>query len=257
MFDPGGAIDARAQLVAALPDRALGPPDVLTPELRIWGEWDIACHWAPFDHVPAHASMVLVGVNPGIDQALTAFTAARDALRAGAGWHAAQDAAKRSAAYTGPLRTNLLHMLDEIGLAQALGVTSAASVIGRPASPVHLTYAVRHPVSVLGRDYDGRRPQLLRYARLAAYVFEVLGPELEALPEAIVVPLGRIAGEAVAALVEAGRLDTEQCLLGMPHPSGANGHRESDFGRARLELRLQVEHWFARHPVRLQEQRPA
>lgn len=256
MFDPTGAAVAYEPLVAALPDGRLDPADVFRPEFLLWSEWDIACHWAPLDHVPARPSLVLVGVNPSTEQALAAFTAARDALRAGASWARAQETASRGAAFGGPLRTNLVHMLDAIGLATVHGVETVGALIDRP-DAVHVTNAVRHPVTVLGRDYDGRRPLLLRYPRLAAYVHQVLAPELASLPDAIVVPLGRIAGEAVARLVEEERLEMARCLLGMPHPSGANGHREADFGRARVELALQVEHWFARHPVGQGELRSA
>lgn len=242
--------DVIATLVRRLPPGPLHVQDYRRPELAIFSDWDIGCHYAPFDHVEPAARVVLVGINPGVDQALAAYAAARDALWSGGSWDEAQRAAKHASVFRGPMLTNLVRMLDSIQLPARLGeagiclVASSRELFEADARAVHATYCVRYPVAVNGRDYTGRRPRLLRSPQLSQFVFAVLEPELRLLPDAVVIPLGRVAGEAVAALVEMGALDVARCLFGVPHPSGANGHREEDFERARDELAAQLRIWF-------------
>lgn len=241
----GGALVAA---IRRLPRGRLRPADYRVPAFEIFSEWDISCHFAPFDHVEREAAAVVVGVNPGAAQAVTAFEAARDALWTGSDWEAAQRVAKRSAAFTGPVRSNLARMLDAIGLPEWLsqsgsGATTAAELLAPGSGQLHVTYCVRYPVAVNGRDYTGRRPLLLRSPRLRAFVFGVLGPELASLPGTAVIPLGRMAADAITALVAEGYVDAGRCLIGLPHPSGANGHREEDFSRSREELAARLRAW--------------
>ncbi len=233
-----------------LPPGPLRPSDLRVAALQLFADWDIDCHYAPFDHVERRASLVLVGINPGLAQAANALGAARDALWAGASWEEAQRASGGTGAFEGPLLTNLVRMLDELGLPRLLAgagvcfVRTTRELFASGRHELHVTHCVRYPVAVSGRDYTGRRPVLLRDPRLNAFVFGVLGPELAQVPGALVAPLGRVAAEAVEALVAAGRLEAGRCLLGLPHPSGANGHREADFERARPGLTRTLRAWF-------------
>lgn len=237
------------EVIRRLPPGPLAPADVAIDELRLFGTWDLAAYYAPLEHVERGARAVLVATCPPLAQAAAAHIAARHTLHAGLPVGEAYRRAATAAGPSGTYRTNLAHMLDGLGLADALGVQSLHAQLGTGSNLVQFTYCVRYPVIVNDRDYGGRRPQLLRYPPLRRFVHEVLGPELAGLPEAIVIPLGRVAGEAVASLIDAGRLDLARCLLGVPNPSGANGHREDDYERSRDELRLQLAAWFERHPA--------
>ncbi len=249
------ALEGLVAATRALPPGRLGAADYRVPAFELFADWDIACHYAPFDHFEPAARVALVGINPGTAQASAAFAAARDALWAGTSWAEALRRAKRTAAFSGPMLTNLARMLDAIELPRRLTeagapeVSRARALFGTDRTEVHCTYCVRYPVAVNGRDYTGRRPLLARSPQMLAFVREVLEPELASVPNAIVIPLGRIAGEAVSTLVEAGRLDGERVLLGLPHPSGTNGHREQDFERVREELRQGLRRWFGRRPA--------
>jgi hypothetical protein len=238
-----------AEVIRRLPPGSLAPADVTVDELRLFGTWDLNAYYAPLDHVEREARAVLVATCPPMAQALAAHAAARDALQAGLPRREAWRRAATAAGPSGTFRTNLAHMLDGLGLAEALGVPTLRNLFGTASSRIHFTYCVRYPVIVNDRDYGGRRPQLLRYRPLARFVDEVLAPELASLPEAIVIPLGRVAAEAVASLIETGHVELERCLLGLPNPSGANGHREDDYERGRDELKLQLAAWFERNPA--------
>jgi hypothetical protein len=75
-------------------------------------------------------------------------------------------------------------------------------------------------------------------------VFEVLGPELAQVPDALIIPLGRAVEDCLSALISAGALSRERCLLGFPHPSGGNGHRKRQFELNADKLRAKTTSWF-------------
>jgi hypothetical protein len=56
-----------------------------------------------------------------------------------------------------------------------------------------------------------------------------LGEEVAALPHAAWVPLGPKATEGLIWLVQRGLLPSEQVLVGLPYPSGANAERIAYF----------------------------
>jgi hypothetical protein len=244
--------EALERFVAAIrrfPPGELTAANVTSDDLRLFGTWDLAAYYAPFDHLEEDARVVLVATAPPLSQAITAHRAARDALWSGVRREEAWRRASLAARPRGTFRTNLVHMLDGLGLAEAMGVPTMRQELEGASSRIHFTYCVRYPVLVNDLDYSGRRPKLLRYPPLRRFVDEVLSRELAQIPDAIVIPVGRVAGEAVASLIDDGRVELARCLLGVPNPSGANGHREQDYERSRDELRLQLSAWFAQHAV--------
>jgi hypothetical protein len=66
--------------------------------------------------------------HPGRSQLHLALTAAGGALRSGKGIDQAVIAAKSTAAFAGPMRINLVRMLDGIGMQTALDVPSCAEL---------------------------------------------------------------------------------------------------------------------------------
>jgi hypothetical protein len=61
----------------------------------------------------------------------------------------------------------------------------------------------------------------------------------------VVIPLGRAVDAALGLLIDAGVLDPRRCCLGFPHPSGANGHRISQFDQVQDTLRDKLSAWFS------------
>jgi hypothetical protein len=74
----------------------------------------------------------------------------------------------------------------------------------------------------------GHAPRLLGRPLLRRYAFGRFAHGLRRTGDALVVPLGRAVGDVLAALLGAGALPAGRCLLGFPHPSGANGHRQRE-----------------------------
>jgi hypothetical protein len=137
-------------------------------------------------------------------------------------------AAKVFASFSGPMRTNLIAMLDQIGLNRWLGVSTTADVWGPRTDLVHFTSALRYPVYISGKNYSGS-PSMTATPFLRELLLRCLGQEAKALPRAVWIPLGPGATEGVSWLVREGMLPQDRVLTGLPHPSGANAERIAYF----------------------------
>jgi hypothetical protein len=235
-----------APRIAALPARApLTRDDLLVPDFLLQREGRLAIYYAPFDFVNERAKVALVGITPGFRQMEIAHRAARRAVLAG-GRSAADICArvKYEASFAGPIRRNLVAMLDGIGLPAALGIDSCWALYGDRRDLLHTSAVVRYPVFVDGADWTGHTPPVRRSPVLQEYARDLLPGELRLAADALVVPLGKCASDAVGALAAGGALDPARCLIGLPHPSGANGHRQAQYERMRPELSARVAVWF-------------
>lgn len=176
--------------------------------------------YAPFEHIPQTAKIVLVGITPGRFQAEAALKALHFALKAGKPDAEALRMAKLAASFSGPMRKNLLKMLDLIGLPGKLGLESAADLFDRT-ELAHFTSALRYPVFKSGENYNGA-PNMLRTPELRQMINTHLAEEVRALPNAVWMPLGDKPVAALRHLAASGVLAHNRLLEGLPHPSGAN-----------------------------------
>jgi hypothetical protein len=207
-----------------------------SPELVLDQEGPIRIVYAPFDYVQTGAKLVVVGITPGLTQTINALSAAREATRNGLGLADALAAAKLTASFSGgAMRNNLVNMLDAIGVAEHFKVKSTSEMFRSGSTAVHFTSALRYPVFVDGKNYNGT-PEMLTTPILRKQIDTHLSEEARLLPDAIWLPLGPKAAAAVAHLAARGLLAPNRILTGMPHPSGANAERVAVFlGRKRPE----------------------
>lgn len=235
-----------APRIAALPgDDRLTREQLQVPEFLLHRADRLAIYYAPFDFINPRARVVLVGITPGFRQMEIALRASRDALLAGETDYAAICArVKYQASFAGPIRRFLLTMLDAIGLPQALGLAASASLYAERSDLLHTSAVVRHPVFTNGTDWTGHTPPTRSNPLLRRYLWEVMLPELRAVPTAIIISLGKCSSDALESLVAADALDPARCLIGLPHPSGANGHRHAQFARVQADLTARVAAWF-------------
>lgn len=216
---------------------------LVSDRFLLWTDGPLAEYYAPFDYVNASARLALVGVTPGWTQMRIAYCVFATRRAAGAAPSSAFQAAKTEASFAGSMRTNLTKMLDALDVADAVGAHGAADLFAAQRSLIHTTSAVRYPVFKGGRNYTGHGPSIVRHPVLATCVDKLLGPELEAIPGALVVPLGDAVQSALERLVAKGTLEIARCLMGFPHPSGANGHRARHFADRLPDLRAKVKEW--------------
>jgi hypothetical protein len=212
--------------------------NALPAELLLSSEGGLQTFYAPFDYVNTQARIVLCGITPGLQQASRALDEARKQLRQGASVDQARQAAKETASFAGAMRTNLINMLDHVGVHRLLGVDSCARLFDTHRHLVHYTSALRYPVFLDGQNYSGS-PAMLSRSSLRHQVETHLAEEMKTLgPLCLYVPLGPKVTEVFQHLQVKGLLKPEQLLDGLPHPSGANAERISYFlgGKPREKL---------------------
>lgn len=191
--------------------------------------------YSAFDFVNKNADVVIVGVTPGRQQMRNALLEAQRCLKSGMSEMEAMKAAKVFASFSGPMRSNLVAMLDAVGVAKTLGLSSTASLWSTDANRVHFTSALRYPVFVDGGNYSGA-PSMLSVPLLQSQLKRWFTAEMIALPNAVFIPLGPNVAEAIETVAGDVGLSTNRILSGLPHPSGANAERIAFFlGRKRRE----------------------
>lgn len=221
-----GLFSRFAPTLSQLPTRFAQDQPLPAP-LRLSGDSRFEVFYAPFDYVNSNARVVLVGITPGRAQALKAIGTARDCLLAGMNEDKAAEQAKSAASFAGPMRSNLVQLLDHVGLASRLQLESTSQLWSTHTDLVHFTSALRYPVFEAGTNYAGTG--ITRHAFLLEQLDTYFANECTALSKALFVPLGSAAELACDRMVTSGRLAANQLLRGLPHPSGANAERIAYF----------------------------
>lgn len=226
----GTHIDRFLPAVRSLPD-SFQLTDDIADRFILDREGAIRVVWVPFEYLPKHPVLAIVGITPGRYQGEIALNTFREGLNEGLGIEEAFRRVKAIASFSGTtMRTNLVAMLDHIGLNHVIGVMTCADIFGAPGEPVHTTSALRYPVFVDGKNYSGS-PDLIRTPILRRWVETTLAEETALLPNVLWVPLGRVPALALRHLAAKGMIDGDRILDGLPHPSGANAERVAYFLR--------------------------
>ena len=232
--------------IQALPmTPCLSKADLLRPAFRLYHDARLEIYYAPFDYLNPSAKVVLVGVTPGWTQMEIAYRQAREGLHAGLALPTILDRIDEHASFAGAMRRNLVTMLDALALPEHLGIPSSANLFATHRPLLHTTSALRYPVFVHGRNYTGHTPKPLSMPALRHFIEHLLTEELQQVPAAIIIPLGQSVSEIIGYLVETGHVERHRCLMGFPHPSGANGHRVREFNERRVHLTRSLKEWFA------------
>jgi len=88
----------------------------LPTSLFIKKEGQISVYYAPFEYVNVNAKIVIVGITPGLQQAANALNVAKTGLETGCSSEKILKSVKSSASFSGPMRSNLINMLDHVGI---------------------------------------------------------------------------------------------------------------------------------------------
>ena len=195
-----------------------------SPTLLLGAQGPLSIYYAPFDALNPQARVVLVGITPGRTQANNALAEARRQLQDGASAEQALRAAKKTGAFSGAMRSNLVALMDHIGLQRWLGIGSCEALFGASGELLHTTSILPYPVFLNGDNYNGK-PDPIDNTFLRSVVQEHFVPQVRALPTAVFVPLGPVATGVMQRLQDQGVVPARQVLTGLPHPSGANAER--------------------------------
>lgn len=196
--------------------------------LQMAKEGNILINYIPFDYVNTQAKIVLVGITPGFTQLKNALIEAQKQIKAGSDELTILQAAKKTSAFSGAMRPNLVGMLDHLKVNELLGIQSCDALFGSANHLVHTTSVLRHPVFIDGENYNGT-PNMTKNPLLLKYLTAHFAKEAATLKNAIFVPLGPKVSEALSWLVKQGLMNGANVLDGLPHPSGANAERIAYF----------------------------
>lgn len=219
------------QMIGSLPEnRELNREDLLTENFLMYQSGRLEMFYAPHnEYLNPAAKIMVVGLTPGWTQMSTAIQEARKAALEDSSDEDLCRRAKEAASFAGPMRMNLIQMLDALELPRLLNISTSGELFERKRLLLHTTSLLRFPLFVDKKNYNGAHPGLLTRPFLKETALSSVSEELELLKGALVIPLGTRVEQILQLAVQAGSLDPEQCLWGFPHPSGANGHRHKQF----------------------------
>lgn len=217
-----------APIIKTLTPAELQGAPTLYEKLRIEQQGDLDVIYTPFEYVNTQARIVVVGITPGRTQVENAVRELRQQLDRGAPLAEALIAAKRVGAFSGPMRKNLVGLLDHVGVNRWLGISSCDDLFGKSAHLMQSTSVLRNAVFFRGDNYNGT-PSMTRHTLLLKHLEAGFAQDAKLLPKALFVPLGDKVAEALGYLADRGVIDRARILSGLPHPSGANAERIAYF----------------------------
>lgn len=211
--------------------------DLLIPELCIQEQDPISLYYCTHnEYMNPNAKIFIIGITPGFNQMNRSIVAARQGLEENIPLKDLPYLCKKEARFEGSLRKNLIAMLNELKVHEKFRLEDAAQLFSTRDDLLHTTSLIPYATFVKGKNYTGHQPPLMKNEYLMKWVEEHFYPQVEQLREALFIPLGKSVEEVLVKCIEEGKLTPEQCLLGFPHPSGANAHRYEQFAQNKDQL---------------------
>lgn len=219
--------------------------DILNEKFELYNEKHMKIYYAPHNEtINTKAKVFIVGITPGWTQTSIAYKTARDGLINNLEKEIIKKECKRNSRFAGSMRKNLVEMLDEINLNNQLHLDSCSELFGDKDHLLHTTSIIPYPVFINDKNYTGTNPKIMDSEILYSYVKKYFYKEIEKLSNTLIIPLGKAVEEVLEKMIKEHLIKEEQCLLGFPHPSGANGHRKKQFEENKDKLLSIVEKYF-------------
>ncbi|WP_054741042.1 uracil-DNA glycosylase family protein [Cellulosilyticum ruminicola] len=219
--------------------------ELIVPEFCIEEEGNISIYYNTHnEYMNPNGKVFIVGITPGFAQMNTSIIAARKCIEEGVPLEEMPYICKKEARFSGTLRKNIIEMLDELNVQEALGICSTAELFGDRDDLLHTTSMLPFATFVKGKNYTGHTPDLMKNELLMDYVKAFFYPQVEMLKDAFIIPLGRCVENIVLECIQEGKLKESQCLLGFPHPSGANVNRKKQFEAEKQQMQEKIEQFF-------------
>lgn len=221
--------------------------ELLIPELLIERMDTIEIYYAPHnEYINPKAKVFIIGITPGFQQMNTAIATARKGLELGEEIESIQYQCKAAGRFSGPLRKNIISMLDDIKLNKVLKIISCSDLFEQKDYLLHTVSLIPYSVFVNKKNYSGHTPNLIKNEFLMKYVYENFIKEYDVLDNkehVLLIPLGKAVEEVLERLEIEGRIGKQQILRGFPHPSGANVNRLSQFNENKIDMMKFINEW--------------
>jgi len=219
--------------------------DILTKKFELYNNDNMKIYYAPHNEIiNTKAKIFIVGITPGWTQTSIAYKTAQNALLNKLEIEQIKKECKRNSRFAGSMRKNLVDMLDELGLNYKLHLESCYELFEDKDYLLHTTSVIPYPVFINNKNYTGSNPKIMDNEVLYYYVKKYFYKEIQCLSNALIIPLGKAVEEILEQMIKEKLIKEEQCLLGFPHPSGANGHRKSQFNENKDNLLSVIEEYF-------------
>lgn len=219
--------------------------DILNKKFELYSKSNMKIFYAPHNEIiNKKAEVFIVRITPGWTQTSIAYKTAHEGLLKGLNYEQIKKECKRNSRFAGSMRKNLIEMLDELKLNNKLQIKSCSQLFEENDDLLHTTSLIPYPVFINNKNYTGSNPKIIENEILWSYVEKFFYKEIEALPDALIIPLGKSVEEVLEKMIDNNLIKKEQCLLGFPHPSGANGHRKKQFEENKVKLLKVIEEYF-------------
>ncbi len=205
--------------------------DILNEKYILEDEGKLKIYYAPHNEfINTEAQILIIGITPGWTQTQIAFKTANGGLIKNNDITDILKECKYNSRFSGSMRNNLINMLDEIGLNTKLNISSCEVMFNEENNLMHTTSLIKYPVFINGKNYNGHNPEIVKNELLLRYVQKYFISEIKELQNPVIIPLGKAVEEVLIYLTNNRLIDNKyRILYGIPHPSGANGHRKEIF----------------------------
>ena len=200
-------------------------------------------YYAPFDFVNKNASVIIVGITPGWTQMQESFKIALGEIKKLNSETDVLKKVKSQSSFSGSMRVNLIKMLDELELNKKLNLPTCEDLFSIDSELLHSTSVLRYPVFKDNKNYTGSSPSPIKSQFLWNMIEKMLVPELNNFENKLIIPLGKNVNDVLVKLKAENKIKSNLILEGFPHPSGANGHRATQFNLNKIAMKKDIEKW--------------
>ena len=124
------------------------------------------------EYINPKAKVLIVGITPGFIQMNIAISTARKELETSDNIEDIQYKCKVAGRFSGPLRKNIISMLNDIKLNEFLNINDCSELFGDKDYLMHTVSLVPYPVFVKQQNYTGHTPKLLKSDFLMKYIYD-------------------------------------------------------------------------------------
>lgn len=222
------------------------PDDILTNDFLIAHEGSLEIYYCCHnEYINPHAKVFIVGITPGFQQMSKSIAVARRCIEEKRPISDIPYICKRESRFVGPMRKNIITMLDEMGLNRQLHLDSSADLFESKDFLLHTTSLIPFAVFTNGKNYTGSSPKILKNNLLSHFVNQCFKPQATLLDGSLLIPLGKSVEEVLKEYWKRGLLKEQNILFGFPHPSGANGHRVRQFNENKQSMKNIISAFFS------------
>jgi hypothetical protein len=219
--------------------------ELLNEDFLIKKEKNVEIYYAAHnEYINKDAKIFIVSITPGWLQMERSIYTARKCLTQNMNYDEIAKICKIECRLYGTSRSNTISMLNELKLNNYLGIEDCEDLFRYENTDLHTTSIIKHPVFINKENYNGHNPKILKSNILREYVYNDFLDELEKLNEIFIIPLGKSVEEVMKQLIKEKIINENQCLFGFPHPSGANGHRKTQFNKNKESMMEKLSLYF-------------